>query len=44
MEEVSQSYINFAVTLPNNEERDAIFQDLEITMKNQLKELLDKFV
>ena len=43
MDNITEEYIKFAVSLPKNNERDALFQDIEITLKNQLLEMLDKF-
>lgn len=44
MKQIASSYQDFAISIPNDDERDAIFQDMEITLKIQLTELFDQFV
>lgn len=44
MDEITEIYIENAIALPNDKERDAIFQDLECKLKNELLDLFDGFV
>lgn len=37
MEEIKDIYIQYAVNLPNDNERDAILQDIECALKNELQ-------
>jgi hypothetical protein len=34
MEEATDDYINYAIGLADTNERDAIFQDMEVALKN----------
>ncbi len=43
MDDATDDYIDYAKALPDDNEREAIFQDIEVVLKNQLLSLLDDY-